>query len=85
MNAAGLVQLRDGLDALGVGVVPSAANFVLARFDRSGAELNEALLQRGIIVRPVGNYGLDEYLRITVGTERQNQRLLAALGEILGA
>ena len=85
MNAAGLVQLREGLDALGVGVVPSAANFVLARFDRSGAELNEALLRRGIIVRPVGNYGLDEYLRITVGTERQNRRLLDALGEILGS
>jgi len=83
MNAAGLVQLRDGLQALGVGVVPSAANFVLARFDRSGAELNEALLRRGIIVRPVGNYGLDHDLRITVGTERQNRRLLDALGEIL--
>jgi histidinol-phosphate aminotransferase len=83
MNAEGLVQLRDGLGSLGVDVVPSAANFVLARFQRSGAELNEALLRRGIIVRPVGNYGLDEYLRITVGTEPQNRRLLDALGDIL--
>lgn len=83
MNSAGLVQLREGLERLGVGVVPSAANFVLARFDRPGAELNEALLRRGVIVRPVGNYGLDEYLRITVGTETQNRRLLAALGDIL--
>ncbi len=84
MNAAGLVQLREGLEALDVSVVPSAANFVLARFDRPGAELDEALLRRGIIVRPVGNYGLDDYLRITVGTETQNRRLLDALGDILG-
>lgn len=83
MNSAGLEQLRRGLEALDVDVIPSAANFVLARFDRSGAELNEELLKRGIIVRPVGNYGLDNYLRITVGTEAQNRRLLAALDEIL--
>ena len=83
MNGAGLVQLRDGLETLGVTVIPSAANFVLARFDRSGAELNEPLLQRGIIVRPVGNYGLAQYLRITVGIEAQNRRLLDALAELL--
>lgn len=83
MNSAGLVQLRTGLKRLGVAVIPSAANFVLARFDRSGAELNEQLLRRGIIVRPVGNYGLENYLRITIGTEAQNQRLLDALAEIL--
>lgn len=83
MNSAGLVQLREGLVELGAVVVPSAANFVLARFDRTGADLNEALLRRGVIVRPVGNYGLDHYLRITIGTEAQNRRLLQALGEIL--
>jgi len=83
MNSAGLDQLRTGLGALGVVVIPSAANFLLARFDRPGAELNEQLLKRGIIVRPVGNYELDNYLRITVGTEAQNRRLLAALDEIL--
>jgi len=83
MNSAGLVQLRDGLIELGAAVIPSAANFVLARFDRAGAELNEELLRLGVIVRPVGNYGLENYLRITVGTEAQNRRLLNALAEIL--
>ncbi|MGY6588527.1 MAG: histidinol-phosphate transaminase [Wenzhouxiangella sp.] len=84
VNSAGLVQLGEGLGHLGARVVPSAANFVLAEFDRSGAELNEQLLRAGIIVRPVANYGLENYLRITVGTEAQNQRVLAALGTILG-
>jgi len=83
INNAGLVHLTEGLAEIGVSVVPSAANFVLARFDRDGAELNEKLLRKGVIVRPVGNYGLQNYLRITVGTESQNQRLLKALGEIL--
>jgi len=83
VNAAGLEQLRDGLGRLGIDVIPSAANFVLARFDRPGAQLNEQLLRRGIIVRPVSNYCLDDYLRITVGTEAQNARLLAALEALL--
>jgi histidinol-phosphate aminotransferase len=83
LNAAGRAQLESGLSELGVTTVPSAANFVLARFDRPGAALNEELLRRGIIVRPVGNYGLDEYLRITIGTDAQNRRLLGALAELL--
>ena len=83
MNSDGLGQLKEGLQRLDATVIPSAANFLLARFDRSGAELNEALLQRGIIVRPTGNYGLDNYLRITVGTAAQNRRLLSAMAEIL--
>lgn len=83
MNSAGMAQLTAGLKRLGVAVIPSAANFVLARFDRPGGELDEQLLRRGIIVRPVGNYGLDDYLRITIGTEAQNKRLLDTLAEIL--
>ncbi|MDX1625907.1 MAG: histidinol-phosphate transaminase [Wenzhouxiangellaceae bacterium] len=83
MNTAGRKRLADGLRSLGARVVPSAANFVLAGLDRDAAELNEALLRRGIIVRPVGNYGLPQHLRITVGTEPQNERLLAALAELL--
>ena len=84
VNAQGLEQLHSGLASMGVGVIPSAANFVLAEFEASGNELNEKLLRQGVIVRPVGNYGLDHYLRITVGTTAQNERVLAALGRILG-
>ncbi len=82
-NAEGLKTLGAGLEKMGVKVIPSAANFILAGFDRPGGELNEALLKKGVIVRPVGNYGLDNYLRITVGTPAQNERVLAALSEIL--
>ncbi len=83
VNAEGLEVLRSGLEAMGVGVIPSAANFVLAEFGVSGGVLNEKLLRQGVIVRPVGNYGLDNYLRITVGTAAQNERVLAALRQVL--
>ena len=79
VNSEGMIQLGEGLKALGATVIPSAANFILTGFDASGAELNEKLLREGVIVRPVGNYGLDRYLRITIGTADQNRRALAAL------
>lgn len=82
-NTSGLARLRSGLEELGLTAPPSAGNFILAQFDRPATEIDEALLRRGIIVRPVANYGLDRHLRITVGTRGQNDRLLSALGEIL--
>jgi len=84
VNSEGMIQLGEGLKALGATVIPSAANFILTGFDASGAELNEKLLREGVIVRPVGNYGLDRYLRITIGTADQNRRALAALKKVLG-
>lgn len=84
VNRQGMTQLTEGFQGLGLTVIPSAANFLLVGFPVSGAELNEKLLREGVIVRPVGNYGLDRYLRITIGTPSQNDRVLAALGRILG-
>jgi histidinol-phosphate aminotransferase len=83
VNAEGMVQLRDGLRQLGASTVPSAANFILAGFDQPAADLNERLLHEGVIVRPVGNYGLDRHLRITIGTREQNARVLDALQRVM--
>jgi histidinol-phosphate aminotransferase len=82
-NSAGMRQLRDGLAALGLAVPASAGNFILLDLGRPAAPVFQALLQRGIIVRPVANYGLPNHLRITLGTAAQNQRCLAALAEVL--
>jgi histidinol-phosphate aminotransferase len=84
-NAAGRRQLEAGLASHGLAVPPSAGNFVLVDLGRDAAPVNEALLQSGVIVRPVANYGLPRHLRITVGTEAQNERLLEALGPALNA
>ncbi len=84
VNAAGMRQLQDGLEGLGLKVLPSAANFVLVDFGRPVAAIDEALLRAGIIVRPVANYGLEQHLRITIGRPEQNSRLLKSLADILG-
>ena len=82
-NAEGMQQLKTGLDQLGLGYVDSACNFLLVNLERAADPVNERLMQRGVIVRPVANYGLPEWLRVTIGTSDQNERLLAALAESL--
>ncbi len=85
LNRQELGRLRDGLTALGLKVLPSAANFVLCDVGRPAASLNDALLRRGVIVRPLLNYGLPDHLRITTGTAAQNERALAAIAAALAA
>jgi histidinol-phosphate aminotransferase len=76
--------LVGALADLGFEVLPSAANFVFARHPRrSGRELYEGLRRRAVLVRHFEKPRIAQFLRITVGTEAQHQRLLAALGELL--
>jgi len=82
VNSRGLSRLRTGLAALGWSVAPSVGNFVLADTGGPAGPWYEALLRAGIIVRPVGNYGLPQHLRITVGLPEQNERLLLVLGQL---
>lgn len=76
-------RLTQAIRGFGFDVLPSAGNFVLVRFkdvDQS-TRANDYLNSKGIIVRPVGGYGLPECLRITVGTEDQNRAVIDALSE----
>jgi histidinol-phosphate aminotransferase len=82
LNAEGYIQLTQAFDALGLEYVPSFGNFVLVRVgddDSAGARVNLALLRQGIIVRPVGNYGLPQWLRISIGLPEENAAFIAAL------
>jgi histidinol-phosphate aminotransferase len=81
-NRAGLQQLEGGCAALGLETVPSVANFMLVKVG-NGRRVFESLQRRGIIVRPVASYGLPEWVRVTVGTETQNARLLRELGAVV--
>jgi histidinol-phosphate aminotransferase len=83
LNLAGLEQLMHGLDALGIGYVPSHGNFLLVRIG-DAATIYDRLLRKGVIVRPVANYGLPEHLRVTVGLEEENARFLSSLREAIG-
>jgi histidinol-phosphate aminotransferase len=77
--------LRDGLAKLGLSCVDGEANFILVKFGPRAKEIFETLQKKGYIIRPVANYGLPEYLRISVGTPEQNVGLLETLGGIVGA
>lgn len=83
LNVAGLAQLYAGFEALGVPYVRSHGNFVLAKVG-DAHKVNVSLLHQGVIVRPVTNYGLREWLRISVGLSAENERFLAALKVALG-
>lgn len=85
LNRAGIARLTEGLTALGLKVAPSAANFVLVDFGRPAAPVSDALQRAGVIVRPLGNYGLPNHLRISTGTAAQIERLLAAMASALAA
>ncbi|WP_101047712.1 histidinol-phosphate transaminase [Macromonas nakdongensis] len=79
-------RLVADMAALGFEVLPSAANFIFARHPaHDGAALTAALRQRAIIVRHFKQPRIDQFLRITVGTDAQCDALVAALREILAA
>ena len=81
-NQAGMAQLTQGLKKLGLAFIPSFANFVSFKVDHA-AQVNQQLLQKGIIVRPIANYEMPDYLRVSVGLFSENARFLAVLEEIL--
>lgn len=81
-NQAGLKQLTTGLDNLALSYLPTYGNFVTVACEQA-LDVHEALLQKGIIVRPLKEYGMPSYLRISVGLPQENDRLLSALQEIL--
>jgi histidinol-phosphate aminotransferase len=83
LNLSELPRVREALLAQGLTVPESYGNFVFVDFGRPAAPLAEALLRRGIIVRPVPGYGFPDALRISVGLPEWNTRMLAALREVL--
>jgi histidinol-phosphate aminotransferase len=78
-NREGMAYLRRELGALGIESWPSEANFVLAK---PGPDTAQQLLHKGVIVRPLGGFGMPEYVRITIGTAEQNEALVKALREL---
>jgi histidinol-phosphate aminotransferase len=84
VNRAGMQQLCAGFERLGLAYIPSVGNFVtLDLRDRSGVEVDRALLREGCITRPIGGYGLPNHLRISVGLASENARFLKALEKVL--
>ena len=82
LNRRGMEQVVAGLKRLGLAHIPSHGNFVTFAV-ADGAAVNRKLLQQGVIVRPIGGYGLPNHLRVTIGLETENARFLDALAKAL--
>jgi len=82
LNLQGLNGLRTALEARGYLVIPSVGNFLTFDLGRPATTIYDALLRKGVIVRPIANYGLPQHLRVTVGTEAENQAFLSALDQV---
>ncbi|MEO6966858.1 MAG: histidinol-phosphate transaminase [Rhodanobacteraceae bacterium] len=78
-NTSERAWLRDGLQARGYTCLPSQTNFLLIDLGRDASDLERRLFERGVIVRPMGGYGLPQTLRISVGHRGENARFLDAL------
>ncbi len=82
-NAVQRDALSAALRARGLQVSASQTNFLLVEFGEQTAQVETGMVSRGVVLRPMGGYGLGECLRITVGTAPENERLLAVLDEVL--
>ena len=84
-NDEGMATLTEGFAALSLDWIASAGNFVTVKIgpEHDAGAVYDAMLDEGVIVRPVANYGMPDHLRVTVGLPRENERFLAALGRAL--
>ncbi len=81
-NMAGMAQLTQGFHKLGLEYIPSFGNFVSFKI-ANAAQVNQKLLQNGVIVRPIANYEMPDYLRVSVGLFSENAKFLEILNKII--
>lgn len=84
LNQAGMVQITQGLQKLGLSFIPSFANFVSFKVN-DAPKVYERLLNQGVIVRPIANYEMPDYLRVSIGLFSENARFLEVLATAINA
>ncbi len=82
LNLRGMKRIVDGLTRLGLEHIPSCGNFVSFKI-RDAARIYRRLLELGVIVRPIANYAMPDYLRVSIGLETENEKFLSALQQAL--
>ena len=83
LNQRGMQQITAGLVKLGLSYIPSFGNFISFRIGGATA-MYRRLLELGVIVRPIANYDMADYLRVSIGLETENDKFLSALAQALG-
>ena len=82
LNQRGMQQIIAGLDKLGLSYIPSYGNFISFRIGGATA-MYRRLLELGVIVRPIANYDMADYLRVSIGLETENEKFLTALQQAI--
>jgi len=83
LNSQGMTQLVTAFEQINLNFIPSVANFICVEVGDNAMKVYDDLLYEGVIVRPVANYEMPRYLRITIGTEKENNRFITALKKVL--
>ena len=78
-NAVGKAFLYKAFDDMGLRYIETEGNFIMLHVEPSGAEITDALLKQGVIVRPMAGYGYPNAVRVTIGTQQENERFIKAL------
>ena len=78
-NAAGKAFLYRAFNDMGLRYIETEGNFIMLYVEPSGAEITDALLKQGVIVRPMSGYGYPNAVRVTIGTQQENERFIKAL------
>ncbi len=81
---AGRDYLYDALSKLGIAYVPTVANFILIDVGRDGVSVFRDMLKYGVIVRDMDQYGLKNFIRVTIGTKKENERFIKVLKKVIG-
>jgi len=87
LNDRGMAYLTSAFGRLGLSFIPSVGNFISFRVPEGvdAMAVYDGLLREGVIVRPVANYEMPEYLRVSIGTDLENQTFVSALEKVLAA
>ena len=83
LNCSGLEYFMESCNEMGVSYIPSVANFLTIDLERDVMSVYERLLRMGVIVRPIGVYGLPNHLRVTTGLATENERFIKALKKLV--
>lgn len=83
VNILGMQQLESGLKKLNIEYIPSLGNFITMNVNGSAVDIYQKLLRLGVIVRPLQTYDMPNYIRVTIGTEDQNEKFLNALERVM--
>jgi histidinol-phosphate aminotransferase len=83
VNTQGMQQLENAFASMKIKYIPSRCNFIAFDIAQNAIEIYQKLLYQGVIVRPLGAYGMPTFLRVTIGTLQENEKFIRALHEVL--